>query len=103
MFDVWIGDTELTTLVLIFSIIVVLPIQLLLCFKIKSLFVRLLPIIVFTTFTIIFVIMSFNIDVVYGLGYTFLASFSGFMLFMSGISWGIWAITKSVKKRKNEE
>ena len=103
MFDVWIGDTELTTLVLIFSIIVVLPIQLLLCFKVKSRAIRLLPVILLSIPTIIFVMMSVVITGWDGLGYIFLAIFTGFMLLMCGVGWGIWAITKSVKKRKNEE
>ena len=47
MFDIWIGDIELTTLVLIVSVIVILPLQVLLCFKARSLFVRLVPVIFF--------------------------------------------------------
>ena len=50
MFDIWMGDIELTTAVLVFSIIVLLPIQLLLCFRIKSKVIRLLPIPAFYTY-----------------------------------------------------
>ena len=45
MFDVWMNDIELTTAVLIFSIFILLPVQLLLCFKVKSSILRLLPVI----------------------------------------------------------
>ena len=103
MFDVWMGDIELTTAVLIFSIVVLLPIQILLCFKVKSRAIRLLPVILLSIPTIIFVMMSVVITGWDGLGYIFLAIFTGFMLLMCGVGWGIWAITKSVKKRKNEE
>ena len=57
MFDIWMGDIELTTAVLVFSIIVLLPIQLLLCFRIKSKVIRLLPIILLSIPTLIFIFM----------------------------------------------
>lgn len=103
MFDVWMGDVELTTLVLIFSIIVLLPIQLLLCFKVKSKAIRLLPVIVLSISTIIFALMSVAITGWDGLGYIFLAIFTGFMLFMCGIGWGIWTITRFAKKKKGSK
>ncbi len=99
MFDVWIGDVELTTAVLIFSVVVLLPVQLLLCFKVKSKAIRLLPTILLSILTTIFVIMSVVITGWDGLGYIFLAIFSGIMLLMCGIGWGIWAINKLIKKK----
>lgn len=43
MFDAWWGEAEFTTLVLNISIIVLLPVQLLLCFKVKSRITRYCP------------------------------------------------------------
>ena len=100
MFDVYIGDIELTTVVLLFSIVVLLPIQLLLCFKVKSRAIRLLPIILLSIPTIIFVMMSVATTGWDGLGYIFLAIFTGFMMFMCGAGWGIWAICNFIKKKK---
>jgi len=100
MFDVWMGDIELTTAVLIFSIVALLPIQLLLCFKVKSRAIRLLPVILLSIPTIIFTVMSVAITGWDGLGYIFLAIFTGFMLLMCGVGWGIWAISKLIKKKK---
>ena len=100
MFDVWMGDIELTTAVLIFSIVVLLPIQLLLCFKVKSRAIRLLPVILLSIPTIIFTVMSVAITGWDGLGYIFLAIFTGFMLLMCGVGWGIWATSKLIKKKK---
>lgn len=100
MFDIWMGDIELTTFVLIFSIVVLLPVQLFLCFKVKSKAIRLLPVIVLSILTIIFVVISVANTGWDGLGYIFLGIFTGFMLLMCGIGWGIWAITKRVKKRQ---
>ena len=102
MFDVWMGEIELTTAVLIFSIAVLLPIQLLLCFKVKSRAIRLLPVILLSFPTIIFVMMSVAITGWEGLGYIFLAVFTGFMLLMCGVGWGIWAIGKRIKRRKGK-
>lgn len=100
MFDVWMGDIELTTAVLIFSVVVLLPVQLLLCFKIKSRIIRLLPVILLSIPTICFAVMSVATMGWDGLGYIFLAAFTGFMLLMCGVGWGIWKICKLIKKEK---
>ena len=100
MFDVWMGDIELTTAVLVFSIVVLLPIQLLLCFKVKSRAIRLLPVILLSIPTIISVMMSAAITGWDGLGYMFLAIFTGFMMLMCGVGWVIWTISKLIKKKK---
>lgn len=99
MFDVWYGDIELTTLTLIVSVVILLPIQLLLCFKVKSRTIRLLPIVILSVLTVAFVVMCFSIPGWDGLGYVFLAIFTGFMMFMCGIGWGIWAIVSCLKKK----
>ena len=101
MFDVWMGDVEITTFTLIFSIVVLLPVQLLLCFKVKSKVIRLLPVVIFFILTIISIVMSVTTagsgwD---GLGYIFLVIFTGFMMLMCGVGWGIWAISKLIKKK----
>ena len=57
MFDVWMG-AELTTFVLIFSAAVLLPIQLLLCFKVKKKAIRLFPIVVLFILMFIFAVMA---------------------------------------------
>lgn len=100
MFDVWLGDIELTTVVLNLSIAVLLPIQLLLCFMVKSKIIRLLPVIVLSVFTIFFVAMAVTTTGWDGLGYIFLAIFSSLMLLMCSIGWGIWAVIRFVKKKK---
>ncbi len=99
MFDVWMGDIELTTFTLIFSIAVLLPIQLLLCFKVKSKVIRLLPVILLSISAICFVGMAIVNTGWDGLGYLFLAIFAGFMLFICGMAWGIWAVVKLIKKQ----
>ena len=101
MFDVWMGDIELTTAIYIFSVIVLLPVQLHLCFKAKSKAIRLLPVMVLSIATIIFAVMSVAITGWDGLGYVFLAIFTGFMLLMCGMGWGIWWIVKRKKQARH--
>lgn len=99
MFDVWMGNIELTTAVLILSTVILFPVQLLLCFKVKSKVIRLLPVILLSVLTLIFIGMAITIPGWDGLGYVFLAIFTGFMMFMCGIAWSIWAIAKFIKKK----
>ena len=97
MFDIWIGDVEITTLVLIFSVAVLLPIQLLLCFKVRSKAARLLPIsVLFISAVVSAAVMGWK-----NLGYVFLAIFIGFMSLICVIGWGIWAVVKLAKKKSN--
>ncbi len=97
MFDIWIGDVEITTLVLIFSVAVLLPIQLLLYFKVRSKAARLLPIsVLFISAVVSAAVMGWK-----SLGYVFLAIFTGFMSLICVIGWGIWAVVKLAKKKSN--
>ena len=102
MLDIWIGDIEFTTVVLVFSVVVLLLIQLLICFKVKNKVIRLLPVILLSIFTIFFVAMTSTATGWDNLGYVFLAIFTGFMWLMCGIAWGIWAIVKLIKKKKDK-
>ncbi len=98
MFDIWVGDIELTTLTLIFSLVVLLPVQLLLCFKIKSVAVRLLPVILLFIPALYFLVLSVTAAGWDSLGYLFLAIFAGFMMFVCGVGWMIWGITNRKKR-----
>ena len=101
MGDMWIRDIEVTTLIAITSVLVVLPIQLLLCFKVKPVFLRLLPSILLTGTTILlFAMMAASRDWD-AIGYAVLGVFSGVLLIFSGIGWGIWAMVRCIKKKKS--
>lgn len=99
MGDMWIRDVEVTTLIAITSVLVVLPIQLLLCFKVKPIFLRLLPSILLTGTTILlFAMMAASRDWD-AIGYAVLGVFSGVLLVFSGIGWGIWGLVALIRKR----
>lgn len=100
MGDIWIRDLDFTTLIAVFSVLIVLPIQLLLCFKAKKLFLKLLPLFILTATTVFFFIMMKITTDWDAIGYAILFIFSGVLLIFSGIAWGVWAIIKLIKKKK---
>ena len=101
LFDIWVGDIELTTAVLLFSVVVLIPLQLLLCFKGKNGAVRLLPVTVLGLFTLLFLYLSVTARGWDGLGYMVLAIFGGIMLLACGVGWGIWAIIRRKERKKD--
>lgn len=98
MFDVWSGNGELTIIALIVSVAVILPVQLLLCFKIRKIVIRLLPVIVLSVLTAVLSLLAAVTSGWDSLGYIVLAVFAGIMLLACGGAWGIWAIVKRMKK-----
>ena len=103
MFDAWTGDIELTNLVLWFSILIFLPIQLLLCFKAKRRVFRLLPVTLLCAATLFFVAQAAASTGWDSLGYALFGIFTGLMLLMCGIGWGIWAAANFLKKKNKEK
>ncbi|MBR5123794.1 MAG: hypothetical protein IKU90_01575 [Clostridia bacterium] len=99
MFDVWMGDVELTTVTLILSATVLLPLQLLLCFKVKSKLVRLVPVCLLALPTVLFAVLSVTATGWDALGYLFLALFAGFALLLCGVGWGIWGMIRLIKRK----
>ena len=98
MFDVWSGNGELTIIALIVSVAVILPVQLLLCFKIRKIVIRLLPVMVLSVLTAVLSLLAAVTSGWDSLGYIVLAVFTGIMLLVCGGAWGIWAIAKRMKK-----
>ena len=100
MFDIWIGDINLTVLALIFSVVVILPVQLILCFKSKSMRTCFVPIIIFAILAMLSITMNLTTTGWDGLAYIFFAIYALFMIFMCGVGWGIWAVANYIKKKK---
>lgn len=89
-------EIDATTVVVFISAISVLLLQLFLCFKVKRMLIKLLPIALLIVSTIVFSICSASINGWDGLGYLFFALLSFGLIFVCGIGWGIWA---TVRKR----
>ena len=103
MFDIWWGDIELTRLALILSVVIFLPVQLLLCFKVKSRTIRLLPIIAFSLLILVNVLMAIVTEFANRIAFALFALLSGIVLITCGIGWGIWAIVNLKQKKKDNE
>lgn len=99
MFDTWFGEIELTTLVLLLTLLVILPVQIFLCFRVKNLFIRLLPVILLSGLILIYVTMGMAYSGWDTVGYTLLAILTGFMLLVCGLIWGVWAVMRFYRKK----
>lgn len=93
MFE-WTFEFDAPTVVIFLSAIGVLLLQLLLCFKAKQTFVKLLPIVLLVISTIVFYIFAVSVNGWDGLGYLFFAVLSFVLIFVCGIGWGIWAMVR---------
>ena len=99
MFDLWARDTAIVALIAAFAILIVLPVQLILCFRAKKLLIKLLPAILLAVTAITFYIMAITAKDWSGFAYMIVTVFFGVLLIFSGIAWGIWAIVRLVKKK----
>lgn len=90
----WHLEIDLPTIVVFISVISTLIIQLLLCFKVKKIFIKLLPITLLIVLTIVFSICSASINGWDGLGYLFFALLSFGLILVCGVGWGVWAIIR---------
>lgn len=100
--DVWWGGINLTILLPVLFAPLLLSLQLLLCFKVNSLFVRLFPVGLFAAAGGWFLVLGTTIPGWDSLGYTILAIAAGFMLFVCGLGWGIWGLCLWHGKRKTQ-
>lgn len=100
MFDVWIGDVNIAPFLWIFTLIVILPVQTALCFKVKSKIVRLMPVVILSVLIVIVGIASATRIDWSALFYLICAVYLGIMLFVCGIGWGIWMIVMYIRKRR---
>ena len=87
-------EIDLPTIVVLISAIITLCLQLWLCRKAKSVFVKLLPIVLLTLSTIAFFVCAEYASGWDAFGYLFFALLSFGLLLVCGIGWGIWAIIR---------
>ena len=85
-------DSPSPTMVVFVSVLMVLVLQLLLCFNARKTFTKLLPLVSLTILMIVFSVSSAVINGWDGLTCFFFAVLSFGLLFVCGIGWGIWAV-----------
>ncbi len=86
------------TLILAFA--VVMPIQLLLCFKVRWLIIRLIPTILLPLLGIACLIRALTISGWGSLGYLLLMIYIAFIWIIDGVAWGIWGMIKHIRKHR---
>ena len=101
MADLFARDTVIVLLIAAWAILIVTPIQLMLCFKAKKLFVKRLPLAIFAAITIIFYILAITARTWIAFIYLIIAAFSVVSLLFIGLAWIIWAFAKLFKKKNN--
>ena len=99
MVDLWARDTVIMLLITLPAVLIVLPVQLLLCFKAKRRWGKLLPTILFAVLTPVFYAVALMVHDWSAFVYLILAVLSGVLLLFSGLAWGIWGIVKLVRKK----
>lgn len=102
MFDAYIGEANLTLLVIVLSVVLVLPVQYWLCRGERALFVRLLPAIVFALGGVVCVFLACNTMDWDALFYMLFAIYCGLLLAASALGWALWAALRFWRKRKSE-
>ena len=101
MFDLWVGDVNIAPIFFAISILVVFPIQLLLCFKVKMIIVRLIPVLIFTALLILFTVMFFATSDWSKIAYLIFIIYALFLLLMSGFAWGVCAVSRKIRQKSN--
>ena len=96
MADLFARDTWLVLSIISCAVLIVLPIQLVLCFRAKKLFIKRLPTAVLTVVAIAFYVLAITAKTWIAFIYLIIAVFSGVSLIFCGIAWGIWSILKLI-------
>lgn len=92
-------DADISTISIIIFFILLVIIQFLLCCKAKKLFLRLMPLIVFTVLTLVFFALNpFNKGGLYGADLFFYAISSFTALIACAFGWSIWKIFEKGNK-----
>ena len=108
MFDVYIGEINLANIVVIASVLAFFPLQLLLCFRVKSLLLRLIPVILFSLITLAFSVIATIPQDWSALFYIIIAVYSCFCLLVCLAAWIFFGCAKMFCKmcrcsRKEEQ
>lgn len=97
------NDINIDLVIRILSIIVLLPTQLWLCFKVKKRLVRLLPVIILVLLVVSFLGIASSRTGWDSLGYVIFAIYTVYMLFVCVSGWLIWWIVYYLKHKKNRK
>lgn len=98
MIDFYFFKIDTSTFIFIVSAIIFLATQLLLCFKGKCIWVKLIPVFLSVTAIIVFLILTACLESWDAVGALVLALFSAYLLAVSICGLGIWGIVLLIRK-----
>ncbi len=102
MIDLYFFKIDVPTFILIVSAIVFLTAQLLLCFKVRCVWLRLIPAILSFVPTLVFFILMVTMQGWDAIGYMILMLMSATVLGVCALGWGIWVIALLIQRRKRK-
>lgn len=89
---------DITIVFILFALLVVFPIQILLCFKVKKLWLKLIPIIVSVVLTIACVVMHFIATGWDALGWLFFVIYGVSSIIICTLGWLTWFVLKKFRR-----
>lgn len=92
-------EIDIVTWFILACVLVTLVLQLLLCFRTGRTLYKLLPVVLFSVFTVVFSVCSACINGWDGLGWLFFALLSFALTLVCGIGWLIWFVIRHRKGR----
>ena len=101
MFDIHANGLDLGTVFLILTPLLLL-VQLLLCFKVKPLIIRLLPALILAAITALLLIATLISNGWNSLGYLILTLWAAILLAACGVGWAVWGISRLIKHIKSK-
>ena len=102
MLDFGLFEIRTDIFILLMSVLTLI-LQVLLCFGIKKLWIRLIPPCLLTFITAVFTMLIFVFDGWDSIGFLLLALWTAILLVASGLGFGIWGVTGFVKKHLNSK
>ena len=87
-----ITETLFTALTVFSAFLLVLPLQLLLCFKARRQAVKLLPVLLLSAAVILFGVLGFALGDWSGIGFILLAALAGLLLLFCAFGWLFWGV-----------
>ena len=88
-----------TDLFVLIAAVFVLLIQLLMCFKVKPFYIRILPAMLFSGVSAIFLLMAAISEDWDAFGFIFLSICSAALLLPCAIAWAIWKVIEKIKRK----
>lgn len=97
MMDFWMGEVNLGPILLLFTFFGLFPVQLVLCFLVKSRTVRLIPVMILLVMTVIMILGAVICTGYIVFAFIVLAVYLGLMLAVCGAAWAVWGIVRLIK------